>query len=97
MCIEFVAFAPTSASRRGIVTAPDLIKGVMFVNELLSNDTTFGDVVVPAALRVDVIADLICPWSYLGKRRLDVAMQAVKGPSQVRWYPLQYRGAQQFQ
>ena len=92
-CIEFVAIAPTSASRRGIVNAPDFIKGAMFVNELLPNDTTVGEVVVPAALRVDVIADLICPWSYLGKRRLDVAMQAVKGPSAVRWYPFQINPA----
>ena len=31
----------------------------------------------PATLQVDVIADLICPWCYLGKRRLDDALQAV--------------------
>lgn len=48
---------------------------------------------MPATLRVDVIADLICPWSYLGKRRLDIAMQAVKGPSLVRWYPFQINPA----
>ena len=28
----------------------------------------------PATLQVDVIADLICPWCYLGKRRLDDAL-----------------------
>lgn len=43
----------------------------------------------PAALHVDVIADLICPWSYLGKRRLDDALSAVHGPSVVTWYPFQ--------
>ena len=43
----------------------------------------------PATLQVDVIADLICPWCYLGKRRLDDAMQAVHGPSTVTWYPFQ--------
>lgn len=43
----------------------------------------------PAALQVDVIADLICPWSYLGKRRLDDALAAVHGPSVVTWYPFQ--------
>ena len=43
----------------------------------------------PATLQVDVIADLICPWCYLGKRRLDDALQAVYGPSQVTWYPFQ--------
>lgn len=42
-----------------------------------------------ATLRVDVIADLICPWCYLGKRRLDDALAAVHGPSAVSWYPFQ--------
>lgn len=42
-----------------------------------------------ATLRVDVIADLICPWCYLGKRRLDDALAAVYGPSTVTWYPFQ--------
>lgn len=42
-----------------------------------------------AILRVDVIADLICPWCYLGKRRLDEALSAVRGPSLVSWYPFQ--------
>jgi predicted DsbA family dithiol-disulfide isomerase len=42
-----------------------------------------------ATLQVDVIADLICPWSYLGKRRLDDALAAVRGPSVVTWYPFQ--------
>ena len=43
----------------------------------------------PATLQVDVIADLICPWCYLGKKRLDDALAAVHGPSVVSWYPFQ--------
>ncbi|MDH4107744.1 MAG: DsbA family oxidoreductase [Gammaproteobacteria bacterium] len=43
----------------------------------------------PATLQVDVIADLICPWSYLGKRRLDDALTRVLGPVLVSWYPFQ--------
>jgi len=43
----------------------------------------------PATLQVDVIADLACPWSYLGKKRLDNALSAVHGPSIVTWYPYQ--------
>ena len=43
----------------------------------------------PAALQVDVIADLVCPWCYLGKRRLDDALSAVRGPNKVRWFPFQ--------
>ena len=42
-----------------------------------------------AMLQVDVIADLVCPWSYLGKKRLDDALSAVHGPSMVTWYPYQ--------
>ena len=43
----------------------------------------------PATLQIDVIADLICPWCYLGKKRLDDALLAVHGPSIVTWFPFQ--------
>jgi len=43
----------------------------------------------PATLQVDVIADLICPWCYLGKKRLDEALSAVHGPSVINWFPFQ--------
>jgi predicted DsbA family dithiol-disulfide isomerase len=43
----------------------------------------------PATLQVDVIADMVCPWSYLGKHRLDDALAAVHGPSEVKWHPFQ--------
>lgn len=58
--------------------------------------TTFLDgetAASPATLQVDVIADLVCPWCYLGKRRLDEAMAAVHGPSKVTWYPFQINPA----
>jgi len=42
-----------------------------------------------AALHVEVIADLVCPFCFLGKRRLDEALLAVQGPSEVNWYPYQ--------
>lgn len=47
----------------------------------------------PATLRVDVIADLVCPWCYLGKRRLDEALESVRGPTKVTWYPFQINPA----
>jgi predicted DsbA family dithiol-disulfide isomerase len=46
-----------------------------------------------ATLQVDVIADLVCPWSFLGKKRLDDALAAVYGPSVVTWYPFQINPA----
>lgn len=42
-----------------------------------------------ATLQVDIIADLVCPWSFLGKKRLDDALAAVHGPSLVSWHPFQ--------
>ena len=47
----------------------------------------------PATLQVDVIADFVCPWSFLGKRRLDEALAAVRGPSHVTWHPFQVNPA----
>jgi len=40
-------------------------------------------------LQVGMIADLVCPWCYLGKRRLDAALHAVLGPTETRWLPFQ--------
>jgi predicted DsbA family dithiol-disulfide isomerase len=42
-----------------------------------------------ATLEVDMIADLVCPWCYLGERRLDDALLAVHGPTTLTWYPFQ--------
>ncbi len=42
-----------------------------------------------AALHVDVIADLVCPFCFIGKHRLDTALKAVQGPIDVSWYPFQ--------
>jgi predicted DsbA family dithiol-disulfide isomerase len=40
-------------------------------------------------LTVDVISDVICPWCYIGKRRLEKAVAAHGGPVKVRWLPFQ--------
>jgi predicted DsbA family dithiol-disulfide isomerase len=42
-----------------------------------------------AALHVEVIADLVCPFCYLGKRRLEQALDAVQGPTDISWFPYQ--------
>ena len=43
------------------------------------------------SLTVDVISDVICPWCYIGKRRLEGAIAAVEGQHevQVHWHPFQ--------
>ena len=40
---------------------------------------------------VDVISDVICPWCYIGKKRLEKAIAALDSqhPVQVRWLPFQ--------
>jgi predicted DsbA family dithiol-disulfide isomerase len=42
-------------------------------------------------LSVDVISDVICPWCYIGKRRLEKAVAALTGSHKVRvrWVPFQ--------
>ena len=40
-------------------------------------------------LSVDVIADLVCPWSYLGLQRLERALDSVQGPASCTWYAFQ--------
>jgi predicted DsbA family dithiol-disulfide isomerase len=43
------------------------------------------------SLTVDVISDVICPWCYIGKRRLEGAIANVEGQHevQVHWHPFQ--------
>jgi predicted DsbA family dithiol-disulfide isomerase len=41
-------------------------------------------------LTVDVISDVICPWCYIGKRRLEKAITWFAGRQvPVRWHPFQ--------
>jgi len=45
-------------------------------------------------LRIDVISDVVCPWCYIGKRRLEQALElfrrSVDGPElEVVWHPFQ--------
>src|SRR3954463_12404013 len=38
-------------------------------------------------LTIDVISDVICPWCFIGKRRLEKALDG--RPVTVRWHPFQ--------
>src|SRR3954463_88785 len=57
-------------------------------------DTLAGSVVV-MVLHVDVISDVICPWCFVGKRRLEKAVAAFDGQHEVRvrWLPFQLNPA----
>ena len=60
------------------------------MSETLFNIVRTNDRQAPTAvLHVEVIADFVCPFSFLGKRRLDEALKAVEGPAEVAWYPFQ--------
>ncbi|MEL7536162.1 MAG: DsbA family oxidoreductase [Pseudomonadota bacterium] len=49
-----------------------------------------GDRAVPdQGLTVDIIADVICPWSRIGVQRLLTAIESVHGPAELRWFPFQ--------
>jgi predicted DsbA family dithiol-disulfide isomerase len=40
-------------------------------------------------LTIDVVSDVVCPWCYLGEKRLEVALSEEIGPVVVRWRPYQ--------
>lgn len=40
-------------------------------------------------LSIDVISDVICPWCFIGKRRLEKAIAALGVPVKVRWHAFQ--------
>jgi len=40
-------------------------------------------------LSIDVISDVICPWCFIGKRRLEKAIAFHEKPVTVRWHPFQ--------
>lgn len=43
-----------------------------------------------AVLHIDIYSDVICPWCYVGKRRLERALMTWDGiPVNIRWRPFQ--------
>ena len=47
----------------------------------------------PASLSIDIVSDIVCPWCYVGKRRLEAALARRASddaqPVQVRWLAFQ--------
>ncbi len=41
------------------------------------------------ALTIDVISNIMCPWCYIGKRRLEQANELCDAPVEIRWRPFQ--------
>lgn len=41
-------------------------------------------------IKIDIVSDVACPWCYVGKRRLEAALDQWKGaPVKVEWHPFQ--------
>jgi predicted DsbA family dithiol-disulfide isomerase len=42
-------------------------------------------------VKIEVVSDVVCPWCYIGKRRLEKALAIVGGEArpEVRWLPFQ--------
>jgi predicted DsbA family dithiol-disulfide isomerase len=56
---------------------------------VVQNDSVSRD-----AVAIDVVSDVVCPWCYIGKRKLETALDelAARHPPQeasVRWHPFQ--------
>jgi predicted DsbA family dithiol-disulfide isomerase len=50
-----------------------------------------GAVALTPTLTIEVVSDVICPWCYIGKRRLEKALQLLGDPPGIRvvWKPFQ--------
>ena len=47
----------------------------------------------PAPFTIDVVSDVVCPWCYIGKRKLEAALDMARAAglpaAEVRWHPFQ--------
>jgi predicted DsbA family dithiol-disulfide isomerase len=47
-----------------------------------------SDTIAAAKVRVDVVSDVVCPWCYIGKHRLEAALELAPDiPVEVNWRP----------
>ncbi len=58
-------------------------------NSLINDFSQPASLAGVGRLDVELVGDVICPFTWLGKRRLEAAMEFVHGPSAVGWYPYQ--------
>src|SRR5262245_41329328 len=55
------------------------------------HETTDAPAVRRGTLTIDVVSDVVCPWCFIGKRRLEKALAILGDPADVRvvWRPFQ--------
>lgn len=57
---------------------------------MISNDNASVVEAVAMPLRIDVVSDVMCPWCYIGKRRLEAALaETPEVAVAVEWRPFQ--------
>ena len=60
----------------------------------LASTLSPADAELSAPLLVDVVSDVVCPWCYIGKRKLEAALGELQArepglDARVRWHPFQ--------
>jgi predicted DsbA family dithiol-disulfide isomerase len=40
-------------------------------------------------VKIEIVSDVVCPWCYIGKRRLEKAMALAKVDAEITWLPFQ--------
>ncbi len=55
--------------------------------------TPLATLAAPEPLMIDIVSDVVCPWCYIGKRKLEAALALAQAaglpPVQIRWHPFQ--------
>ncbi len=50
------------------------------------------DITAEKPILIDIVSDVMCPWCYIGKRRLEAALDRLPYPLQIQWRPFQLDG-----
>lgn len=93
MVVEPIAAVVSSAARAAAVIQWAR-NAAHFHPELESLISSLAADASSGILAIDVVSDVVCPWCYIGKRKLDVALDALKTREPaldiaVRWHPFQ--------
>jgi predicted DsbA family dithiol-disulfide isomerase len=56
--------------------------------EIPTQDNSHDEAAAPGVLRVEVVSDVVCPWCYIGKRRLEAALALTPEVAvDINWRP----------
>src|SRR5439155_1744195 len=71
--------------------APGEAGRAQWPDDLFLDDPGEEAIAMAKPLTVEVASDVICPWCYIGKRRLEKALELLEGSvkPEIRWLPFQ--------